>query len=38
MVSTKFGPPGPKSQAERTMKWRGFAAAVARSPSSFERP
>ena len=38
IVSTKLLPPGPKSQDERTMQWRGLAAAVARSPASFERP
>ena len=38
MVSTKFCPPAPKSHEERTMKWRGLAAAVASSPASFERP
>ncbi len=38
MVSTKFLPPAPNSQDERTMKWRGLAAAVASSPASFERP
>ena len=38
MVSTKFLPPAPNSHDERTMKWRGFASAVACSPASLVRP
>jgi hypothetical protein len=38
IVSTKFFPPGPNSQAERTMALRGAAWATARSPASLERP
>ena len=38
IVSTKLGPAIPKRPAERTMKWRLLAAAVASSPASLVRP
>ena len=38
IVSTKFGPWVPNSQAVRTIRWLGFASATARSPASFVRP
>ncbi len=38
IVSTKFGPPAPNSQELRTIRWSGFAAAMASSPASFVRP
>ncbi len=38
IVSTKFLPAAPNSQEERTTRWPAPAAAVARSPASFECP
>ena len=38
MVSTKFGPPAPKSHDDRTMKWRGLAVATEVSPACLDRP